>query len=98
MAMRARLDRQASPLRFGVRCGTEDRLNMLRACSSSSKKKSKSHGWYTADLRKLAVSYRRGTLSPHGDAFFPSLSAKDFFPVVFEEEELTVVLLERPVA
>ncbi len=31
MAMRARLDRQASPLRFGVRCGTEDRLNMLGA-------------------------------------------------------------------
>jgi len=70
---------------------------MLRACSSSSKKKSKSHGWYTADLRKLAVSYRREILSQHGAAFLLSVADKLFSGDVLEEKVFAVFLLEKQI-
>ena len=58
------------------------------------KEEIKSHGWYTADLRKLAVSYRREILSQRGPAFLLSVADKVFPSDVLEEKVFAVFLLE----
>ncbi len=59
------------------------------------KEKIKSHGWYTADLRKLAVSSRREILSQRGAAFLLSVADKLFSGDVLEEKVFAVFLLEK---
>ena len=61
------------------------------------KEEIKSHGWYTADLRKLAVSYRREILSQHGAAFLLSVADKLFSGDVLEEKVFAVFLLEKQI-
>ncbi len=59
------------------------------------KEEIKSHGWYMADLRKLAVNYRREILSQRGSALLLSVANKLFSGDVLEEKVFAVFLLEK---
>src|SRR5271155_5355267 len=54
----------------------------------------KSHGWYTADLRRAAVRSRREIRKKHGIDFLTEVADKLFAGSVLEEKIAAVFLLE----
>ena len=59
------------------------------------KDKIKSHGWYTADLRRAVRRCRRDILSEHDLDFLVRLADKLFTGSVLEEKVAAVFLLEK---
>ena len=55
----------------------------------------KSHGWYTADLRRAAVLTRRRLRNEFGLAFVVEVADRLFFGPVLEEKIFAVFLLEK---
>jgi 3-methyladenine DNA glycosylase AlkD len=59
------------------------------------KEKIKSHGWYTADLRRAMRRYRREILRAHDFGFLVNVADRLFTGSVLEEKIAAVFLLER---
>jgi 3-methyladenine DNA glycosylase AlkD len=59
------------------------------------KEEIKSHGWYTADLRRLAVGYRRSIQKEIGLEFLVQVADQLFRGGVLEEKVFAVFLLEK---
>ena len=59
------------------------------------KDKIKSHGWYTADLRRAARSFRRELRKEFGLDFLVRVADKLFSGAVLEEKVVAIFLLER---
>ena len=59
------------------------------------KEEIKSHGWYTADLRRLAVHYRRSIQKESGFEFLVQLADRLFRGRGLEEKVFAVFLLEK---
>jgi 3-methyladenine DNA glycosylase AlkD len=59
------------------------------------KEEVKSRGWYTAELRKVAVRFRRTILREQGMEFLLDVADKLFSGEVLEEKNLAVMLLEN---
>jgi 3-methyladenine DNA glycosylase AlkD len=59
------------------------------------KEEIKSHGWYTADLRRAAVRFRREVRKRHGLHFLVEVANQLFSGSVLEEKVAGVFLLER---
>ena len=59
------------------------------------KEEIKSHGWYTADLRRAAVHFRREVRKERGLDFLVEVANQLFSGVVLEEKIAAVFLLER---
>jgi len=57
-----------------------------------------SRGWYTAELRQLAVRFRRVLLKEHGLAYMVAVADQLFRGRVLEEKAMAVLLLEKSVA
>jgi 3-methyladenine DNA glycosylase AlkD len=55
----------------------------------------KSHGWYTADLRRAAVRFRRDIRKQHGLDFLVQIADQLFSGSVLEEKIVAVFLLEK---
>jgi 3-methyladenine DNA glycosylase AlkD len=55
----------------------------------------KSHGWYTADLRRAAVHFRRDVRKDHGLEFLIDVADRLFDGSVLEEKVAAVFLLEK---
>ncbi len=55
----------------------------------------KSHGWYTADLRRAAVRFRREVRKEHGLDFLIEVADRLFSGSVLEEKIAAVFLLEK---
>src|SRR5277367_4295449 len=55
----------------------------------------KSHGWYTADLRRAAVRSRREIRKEHGLDFLIEVADRLFSGSVLEEKIVAVFLLEK---
>jgi 3-methyladenine DNA glycosylase AlkD len=55
----------------------------------------KSHGWYTADLRRAAVCFRREVRKEHGIDFLVDVADHLFSGSVLEERVAAVFLLEK---
>jgi 3-methyladenine DNA glycosylase AlkD len=55
----------------------------------------KSHGWYTADLRRSAVGFRREVRKEHGLDFLVEVADQLFSGSVLEEKVAAVFLLEK---
>jgi 3-methyladenine DNA glycosylase AlkD len=55
----------------------------------------KSHGWYTADLRRAAVRFRRELRKEHGLDFLIAVADQLFSGSVLEEKIAAVFLLEK---
>jgi 3-methyladenine DNA glycosylase AlkD len=55
----------------------------------------KSHGWYTADLRRAAVRSRREIIKEHGIDFLTEVADNLFAGSVLEEKIAAVFLLEK---
>ena len=55
----------------------------------------KSHGWYTADLRRAAVGFRREAKKDHGLEFLIDVADQLFAGSVLEEKVAAVFLLEK---
>lgn len=55
----------------------------------------KSHGWYTADLRRAAVRFRREVRKEHGLDFLVEVADHLFSGSVLEEKVAAVFLLEK---
>jgi len=55
----------------------------------------KSHGWYTADLRRAAVRFRREVRKEHGLDFLIGVADRLFSGSVLEEKIAAVFLLEK---
>ncbi len=55
----------------------------------------KSHGWYTADLRRLAVRYRKAIQKEWGFDFLVQVADQLFRGLVLEEKVFAVFLLEK---
>jgi 3-methyladenine DNA glycosylase AlkD len=55
----------------------------------------KSHGWYTADLRRAARGFRRDVLKEFGFDFLLSVADELFSGNVLEEKVVAVFLLEK---
>jgi 3-methyladenine DNA glycosylase AlkD len=55
----------------------------------------KSHGWYTADLRRAAVRFRREVRKEHGLNFLIEVADRLFSGSVLEEKITAVFLLEK---
>jgi 3-methyladenine DNA glycosylase AlkD len=55
----------------------------------------KSHGWYTADLRRAAIRFRREVRKEHGLDFLVALADQLFSGSVLEEKIAAVFLLEK---
>jgi 3-methyladenine DNA glycosylase AlkD len=55
----------------------------------------KSHGWYTADLRRAAVRFRREARKEHGLDFLVDVADHLFSGSVLEEKIVAVFLLEK---
>src|SRR6202521_3875847 len=58
----------------------------------------KSHGWYTADLRRAAVRFRRQIQKEHGLDFLVEVAGQLFLGSVLEEKIAATFLLEKLVA
>jgi len=54
-----------------------------------------SHGWYTADLRRAAVRFRRNVRQEHGLDFLVEVADRLFSGAVLEEKVVAVFLLEK---
>jgi 3-methyladenine DNA glycosylase AlkD len=59
------------------------------------KEEIKSHGWYTADLRRLAIRYRRTIYKEIGIGFLVHVADQLFRGRVLEEKVFAVFLLEK---
>jgi 3-methyladenine DNA glycosylase AlkD len=59
------------------------------------KEEIKSHGWYSAALRKAAVQFRRSLLPEYGMDFVVRVADKLFSGKVLEEKVMAVFLLEN---
>jgi 3-methyladenine DNA glycosylase AlkD len=59
------------------------------------KEEIKSHGWYTAALRKAAIQFRRGVAGEHGMEFVVRVADKLFVGRNLEEKVFAVFLLEK---
>jgi 3-methyladenine DNA glycosylase AlkD len=59
------------------------------------KEEIKSHGWYTADLRRLAVRYREAIQKESGFGFLVQVADQLFRGRVLEEKVFAVFLLEK---
>jgi len=59
------------------------------------KEKIKSHGWYTADLRRLARHYRRSVEREFGIEFLIKVADQLFTGPILEERVFAVLLLEK---
>lgn len=59
------------------------------------KEEIKSRGWYTAELRKVAVRFRRTILREQGMEFLFDVADKLFSGRVLEEKTFAVMLLEK---
>jgi 3-methyladenine DNA glycosylase AlkD len=59
------------------------------------KDKIKSHGWYTAALRRAAVRYRRDVRKEHGLDFLVNVADQLFSGSVLEEKITAALLLEK---
>ncbi len=59
------------------------------------KEEIKSHGWYTGELRKAAVRFRRDTLKEHDLKFLLQIADRLFSGRVLEEKVFAVLMLER---
>ena len=59
------------------------------------KEEIKSRGWYTADLRKVAVRFRRTILAEHDTDFLVQVADQLFSGPVLEEKMVAVFLLEK---
>ena len=59
------------------------------------KEEVKSHGWYTAKLRNLAVRFRRRIRKEFGLDFLPQVAEKLFAGRILEEKIFAVFLLEK---
>jgi 3-methyladenine DNA glycosylase AlkD len=59
------------------------------------KEEIKSHGWYTAALRRFARQTRRSILEEHGLEFLIQVADKMFSGTVLEEKVFAVLLLEN---
>jgi hypothetical protein len=59
------------------------------------KEEIKSHGWYTTDLRRLAVRCRRSILKESGLGFLVQVADQLFRGRVLEEKVFAVFLLEK---
>jgi 3-methyladenine DNA glycosylase AlkD len=59
------------------------------------KEEIKSHGWYTAALRKAAVQFRRSLVHEHGMEFVVQVADRLFSGRVLEEKVFAVFLLEK---
>ncbi|MFZ0297878.1 MAG: DNA alkylation repair protein [Candidatus Sulfotelmatobacter sp.] len=59
------------------------------------KEEIKSHGWYTADLRRAAVRFRREVRKEHGLDFLIEVADRLFSGSVLEEKIAAVFLLEK---
>jgi 3-methyladenine DNA glycosylase AlkD len=59
------------------------------------KEEIKSHGWYTADLRRAVRLWRRNILVKHGFDFLVRVADKLFSGSVLEEKVAAVLLLEN---
>jgi len=55
----------------------------------------KSHGWYTADLRRAAKKFRREILKESGLDFLVRVADQLFWGAVLEEKVAAVILLEK---
>ncbi len=55
----------------------------------------KSHGWYTADLRRAAVGFRQELRKEHGLDFLIEVADRLFSGPVLEEKIVAVFLLEK---
>jgi 3-methyladenine DNA glycosylase AlkD len=55
----------------------------------------KSHGWYTADLRRAAVGFRQQVRKEHGLDFLVKVADQLFAGPVLEEKVAAVFLLEK---
>lgn len=55
----------------------------------------KPHGWYTADLRRAAVRFRREVRKEYGFDFLVELADQLFVGSVLEEKAVAVFLLEK---
>lgn len=58
----------------------------------------KARGWYTGELRKLAVRFRRTIVAEHGMPYLLQVSDQLFRGEVLEEKNFAVFLLEDSVA
>jgi len=58
------------------------------------KEEIKSHGWYAADLRRVAKEYRRMVLKEHGIEFLVRVADVLFAGKILEEKGVAVLLLE----
>jgi 3-methyladenine DNA glycosylase AlkD len=59
------------------------------------KEEIKSHGWYTADLRRATVGFRREVRKEHGLDFLVEVADQLFSGSVLEEKIAAVFLLEK---
>ncbi len=59
------------------------------------KEEIKSYGWYTADLRRAAVRFRREVRKEHGLDFLVEVADHLFYGSVLEEKIAAVFLLEK---
>ncbi len=55
----------------------------------------KSHGWYTGDLRKVAIQFRRKIVEEYGQESLVKVADKLFSGRVLEEKVFAVFLLEK---
>ena len=69
--------------------------NMRPECSGSSKQKCKSHGWYTADLRRAVRRCRNEILREHEFDSLVEIADQLFSGRVLEEKVAAVFLLEN---
>ena len=59
------------------------------------KEEIKSHGWYTGDLRKVAVRFRRRILKELGPNFLLQVANQLFSGRILEEKVFAVLMLEK---
>ena len=62
------------------------------------KEEVKSRGWYTAELRKVALRFRRALVREHGIEYLVRVADQLFRGDILEEKIFAVLLLERNVA
>src|SRR3989442_2283127 len=62
------------------------------------KEEIKSHGWYTADLRRMALRFRRSIGKERGLEFLTQVADKLFAGRTLEDKIVAVFLLERSIA
>lgn len=62
------------------------------------KEEVQSRGWYTAELRKVAVRFRRTIVKELGVGFLVQVSDKLFAGEILDEKNFAVFLLGKPVA